>query len=87
MHKPIAIANALAVVGGLSYVICAVWILLSRSTFLGIMNGWVHGIDMNALPQKTPDIITLAIGFVTFTLFAWISGYAFSVTYNYFVKK
>ena len=86
-HDPKATANALAVVAGALYLICAVWTLISRSSFMGVMNTWAHGIELSALPAKTLDIGTLLIGFVTFVLAAWVTGYAFAYTYNYFVKK
>lgn len=86
-HDPKASANALAVVGGALYLICAVWTLGSRGSFMGVMGSWAHSIDMNALPQKTPDFGLLLIGFITFFLAAWVTGYAFAVTYNYFAKK
>lgn len=86
MHKPKATANALAVVGGALYVICAVWTLISRESFMGVMGSWAHSIDMNALPQKTPDFGLLTIGFITFVLAARVTGYAFAVVYNKFAK-
>ena len=86
-HDPKATANALAVVAGGLYLVCAVWTLISRSSYMGVMNTWAHGIELSALPSKTPDMGTLLIGFVTFVLAAWVTGYAFAYTYNYFVKK
>ena len=86
-HDPKATANALAVVAGGLYLVCAVWTLISRSSYMGVMNTWAHGIELSALPAKTLDIGTLLIGFVTFVLAAWVTGYAFAYTYNYFVKK
>lgn len=86
-HDPKATANALAVVGGALYLICAVWVLVARSSYMGVMNTWVHGIDMSALPTKTLDSGTLVTGFVTFVLVAWVTGYFFAYSYNYFAKK
>lgn len=86
-HDPKATANALAVVGGVLYVICAVWTFVSKESYLGLMSTWAHSLDMNALPQKTSDFGTLVIGFVTFVLTAWVVGYTFAVCYNHFAKK
>lgn len=83
-HNPKATANALAIVGGGIYLICAVWTLLARSSFMVVMNMWAHGIELSALPTRTLDLGTLLIGFITFVLTAWISGYAFAVIYNKF---
>lgn len=87
MHNPKATANALAVVGGALYIICAVWTLVSRGSFLSLMGSWAHSIDTNALPQKTPDLGLFFIGFVTFVLAVWVVGYAFAACYNFFVEK
>lgn len=86
-HNPMASANALASVGAILYVICAGWVLLSRSSFMGMMNTWAHGVNMGALPFKTPDVGTILIGLLTFTVVAWLTGYAFALLYNYFLGK
>lgn len=86
-HDPKATANALVVVGGGLYIICAAWILLSRDSFMGVINTWVHGIDLSALPSKTPDLGTLLMGLLTFVISAWLTGYVFAVVYNNFVRK
>lgn len=87
MHNPKATANALAVVGGVLYIICAAWTLISKESFMGLMGSWAHSIDVNALPQKTSDFGALTIGFVTFTIVAWVTGFCFAHCYNYFAKK
>lgn len=86
-HNPKATAHAVAAVGGALYLICAVWTLGSRSSFMGVMNTWAHGVELSALPAKTPDFGILVVGLITFTLAAWLTGYAFAVVYNYFVEK
>ncbi len=85
-HNPKATGNALALVGGVLYLICAAWTLVSRESFMGLIGTWAHGIDFSALPTKTPDLGLLLVGFLTFTLVAWVTGYAFAVAYNYFQK-
>lgn len=87
MHNPKATANALAVVSGVLYIICAVWTMISKESYLGMMSTWAHSLDVNALPQKAPDFGTLVIGLLTFVIAAWITGYAFAVCYNYFSKN
>lgn len=86
-HDPKATGYALAVVGGALYLICAVWTVVSRSSYMGAMNTWAHGIDLSALPAKPLDVTTLVIGFVTFVVVAWVSGYCFAHCYNYFASK
>ncbi|OGY29880.1 MAG: hypothetical protein A3F33_02540 [Candidatus Woykebacteria bacterium RIFCSPHIGHO2_12_FULL_43_10] len=86
-HDQKATANALAVVGGGLYTLCATWTLLARDSFMGVMNTWAHGIELSTLPSKSPDFGTLFIGLATFVVAAWVTGYAFAVVYNNFAKK
>ncbi len=86
-HDPKATANALAVVGGGLYAICAAWVVIARESFMGVMNTWAHGIDLAVLPTKPLDLGTIFLGFVTFVLAAWATGYAFAYFYNSFAKK
>lgn len=86
-HNPKATANSLAVVSGALYLICIVWTLLSRSSFIAVMNTWTHGVDLASLPSKPLDFGTILTGLITFVLSAWVTGYAFAYTYNYFAGK
>ena len=87
MYNPKAKANALATVGAGLYLICAVWSMVSRDSFVSVVKYWMHGIDLTALPTKIPDVTSVLIGLVTFTIAAWITGYAVALAYNYFEKK
>ena len=87
MHNPKVTANALAVVGGALYLICAGWVMLTRDGFMGFFSTWTHSIDLAALPAKTPDLGSVIVGLITFTVTAWLTGYAFALAYNYFEKK
>lgn len=86
-HEPKVTANALAVLAAVLYVFCAVWSLVSKETFMSVMNTWTHTIDLSALPLRTPGMGEVILGLVTFTAAAWITGYAFAVVYNYFLSK
>lgn len=86
MDNPKATAHALATIGGLSYIICAAWVMLARDTFMNFFTMWAHSVNLTALPASTPGIGNVVIGFITFTGAAWITGYLFAVTYNYFDK-
>lgn len=79
---PKASGNALAIVGGVLYLVCAVWVLSARNSYMGVMNSWMHGFDFQTLPVKTLDFGTLIVGLVTFVLTAWIVGYGFALVYN-----
>ena len=62
-HDQKATANALAVVGGGLYTLCATWTLLARDSFMGVMNTWAHGIELSTLPSKSPDFGNLSLVF------------------------
>jgi len=49
MHNPKATANALAVVAGGLYIICALWTMISRESYLGMMTTWGHSLDPNPI--------------------------------------
>lgn len=86
-HDPKTTANALTVVGSGLYVICVAWTSFSRNSFMGVMNTWTHGIELSALPSKTPDFGSLTIGLITFAAATWLTGYAFAVVYNKLVQN
>lgn len=86
-HNPKATANALAVVGGGLYLLCAAWSLASRESFVAIFNTWSHTVELSGLPAKQPDFGSVLIGLVTFVIATWLTGYAFAYAYNYFAKS
>lgn len=86
-HDPKATANALALVGAALYIVCAAWVLVSKDSFMGVMNTWAHSIDLGAVPSKMPTFGEIVVGLITFTAAAWVSGYAFAKAYNYFLSK
>ena len=86
-HDPKATANALALVGAGWYVLCVLWVVVSKSSYMGVMSTWFHGVDYNALPSTSLTANSTLVGFVSFVIFSWISGYFFAVFYNKFVKK
>lgn len=86
-HESYATANALALIGGVWYILCVVWIAVSRSSYMEVMGKWFHGVDFKSLPPTVPTMGSITIGLITFVGFAWISGYVFAVFYNKFVKK
>ena len=85
-HDVKATANSLAVVGGVWYVLCVLWVLVSKSSYMGVIGSWFHGVDFNMLPKTTLSLSSIILGFVSFVVFSWISGYFFAKVYNVFVK-
>lgn len=86
-HDPTITGSALAIVGGGLYLLCALWVLLARPSYMWTMGTWMHGVNLSALPTRSLDLTTLLIGFVTFTALSWVAGYAFATIYNKLAKK
>ncbi|OGG14819.1 hypothetical protein A2773_06995 [Candidatus Gottesmanbacteria bacterium RIFCSPHIGHO2_01_FULL_39_10] len=83
-----ATAHALAVLGGAYYIICSFAALFLPDLYKSIALSWAHGMDAEKVwRQSPPDLGTMALGFITFTGAAWVTGYAFAWVYNYFVGK
>ena len=85
--KEQAFANAFAVTIAAVYVICAGWVVVSRSSFMGLAGSWIHGVDMKALPYTAPTAAGLVFGLITAVVASWVAGYIFAWLYNQFSKK
>lgn len=81
-----ATANAVALVGGAAYVICAVWVAVSRENFMSLFGTWFHGVDVASLPFRQLDLGGVLVGLVTFVISSWLAGYFFAKVYNSFAK-
>ncbi|MBI3069707.1 MAG: hypothetical protein HYY87_00180 [Candidatus Levybacteria bacterium] len=84
--KEVAFANALAIVSDAVSLVCALLVWTARDFVLGIASGWVHGMDLAALPVATPTLSGVLVGLVTLTVAAWAVGYSFAWTYNRLAK-
>lgn len=83
-----ALANALALVASLYYIICVMLVYIVPDFYKSIAASWAHVADISGIWAVTPpDIVTMVWGFITFTAFAWISGFLFGSLYNYFIKR
>lgn len=84
--KEVAFANTLAIVAGAVSIVCALLVWTARDFSLGLASGWIHGIDLAALPVATPTLTGVLVGLVTLTVAAWATGYLFAWTYNKLAK-
>ena len=85
--KEQAFANAFAATIAAVYVICAGWVVVSRSSFMGLAGSWIHGVDMKALPYTAPTAAGLVFGLITAVVASWVAGYVFAWLYKQFSKK
>lgn len=87
-HDPKTTANALAVVAAGFSLICTVLAVFAPDLLLSIGQSWAHRLDMSAVwMDKAPDLLTIIWGFITVSVTAWVTGYAFAYVYNWFLSK
>ncbi|HLD19370.1 MAG TPA: DUF5676 family membrane protein [Candidatus Nanoarchaeia archaeon] len=88
MFKPIAFANALAVVGIVLYIGCRILTLVVPDLLFAVGQSWFHTFNLEAVRGAVPmDIGAFLLGGITFGVLAWVTGYAFGYLYNNFAKK
>lgn len=86
-HNPTATANALAVTGGVLYVICRVAILLFPNPGYSIAQTWLHGIALTPSGAWSLSLEGFVVGLISFTVFTWGAGFLFASAYNAFSKR
>lgn len=85
-HELMATANAAAVVTAIVYVVCRLFSLVVPELFASIGRSWFHGIVFTQSPEPF-SLGSFLLGMITATASAWVVGYLFAASYNYFVKK
>lgn len=87
-HHIYATANATAATVGVLYIVCRVLVLVMPDLFLAIARTWFHGIDISKIAAgNAGDLSAFILGSITSVAAAWLTGYLFAITYNYFAKK
>lgn len=86
-HHPIATANASAITTAIVFLVCRVGFAIAPDLSMQIARSWFHGIDISRISALNLSTESFVLGLVTATLGAWLVGYIFAVTYNYFTKK
>jgi len=88
--KEYALAKSFAVVAGVSYIVCILFSIFFPKSLMYILNSWVHGVDLTYLAPPSGDWVlgtgNIYFGFPTFTVVAWILGFATAKLYNVFSK-
>ncbi len=82
------LANSLAVLGGGYYLLCLLAAVLVPDLYKLVAGSWMHGIDTAKIWRESPlDPTNMVVGFVTFTISAWVTGYLLAYVYNYLSKS
>ncbi|MBI3984340.1 MAG: hypothetical protein HY344_00145 [Candidatus Levybacteria bacterium] len=83
MLKPIALANASAVVALGIYVLCWILALVAPDFLFVVAKSWFHAFNIDsAQTAASLNIVELALGAVALSVLVWVTFYAGAVLYN-----
>lgn len=87
MLKPIALANAIASIFVVAYTTCGIISFILPDLYWGILNSWMHGLNLELVKATTPmSFGTFIFGVVTFTAYVWVVSFLGASLYNKFAK-
>ncbi len=81
----VALANASAVVTGVIYVICALFVALLPDFSKTVSQSWFHGINLESVWTGSPRGDFL-LGLVSAVAAVWAGGWLFAKVYNKLAK-
>jgi hypothetical protein len=82
--KETALANAAGTLGAIFFLGCYGLVLVAPEIYKGVAQSWMHGVDISTIwSPRTGNVI---LGFTSFTVTSWISGWVLARLYNNFVK-
>jgi len=82
--KETALANASGVLGAAYFVGCYFVAMFFPLFYISIADSWMHMLKLDGLWQQSPS--NFVVGFVSFSLVSWVTGYVFARLYNKFAK-
>ena len=78
-------ANTLGALGAIYYLACYIVAAFAPGLYKAVAASWMHMLKLDGLWKTGPQGFVL--GFVSFVIVSWVSGWAFAKTYNYFSGK
>lgn len=88
MHiNKVLIANATALTTGAVWILCAFAVSLFPSWAYQINLWWTHGLYASPMGDLKVTFISFIMGGATLTIFFWIIGYLFGLSFEVLVKK
>ena len=82
-----AIAGASAVLWGIAYILCAIFVWIAPSASLGFFNLFFHGIDLAQIAGTSVTFVSSLIGLILTLVIAYAAGSLFAVLYNKLLKS
>lgn len=86
-HEPTVTANAVAATTAVVFVSCRTLVGFFPDAFFAIAQSWFHGIQLSKLDAFDLTLSSFVLGLVSASVTAWLIGYLFAWTYNWFLKK
>jgi uncharacterized protein DUF5676 len=87
MIKPVALANALAVVVGAGYVLCRLIAAVAPQVLFNVGQSWLHTVNLE--PLRTSGSMSarmFGLGLVTSMVVAWVLAYATAELYELWAR-
>jgi len=75
------VANALAIVTAIAYIVCAIVLWISKDLGVSLGNYLFHGVDIASI-VVVRGLGYTAVSVILGAIVAWIIGYLFVVIYN-----
>jgi len=83
MTKPIVLANSLAVVVGVGYVLCRLIAAVAPELLFNVGQSWLHTVNLAPLRSTNPMSAGMfVLGLVTSVIVSWVADYATAELYR-----
>jgi len=86
-YDPKATANGVAITAGTIYIVCRVGVAFFPDLLMTITQLWFHGLELARVSGWNLSLGSFVLGLISLLIVAWLVGYFFANSYNYFVKK
>lgn len=86
-HNPMATANAAALTTTVVYVVCRLLVGLFPGAMMAVAKSWFHGFDITRIRAWNLTFESFVLGIVSATVFAWLVGYLYGASFEYFSRK
>lgn len=86
--NPLATANAAGATTAIVFVVCRLLVSIFPDASFTVAQSWFHGIELTK-PGSAWNLTAGAfiLGIISSTVIAWLVGYVFALSYNYFLPK
>lgn len=87
MMKSNVLANSVAVVTGVSYILCRLIAIVAPNLLFSIGQSWIHTVNLESVQATTSmSMGTFVLGLVSSVVVAWVAAYAVAQLYNKWEK-